>query len=143
MSPALACPRPSAADIDARSPEGWNRRAAASVLQASGLRSDVTVVRLNTAAGCQSCSETALRRNTRERVYRVEAAIARRSQVQILPPLLERPWKQRLFFIRSERKRDFCKCLNARSRPKTRSEPVFRQGSGSKSQKTKPSRWTT
>src|SRR5829696_471951 len=74
MSPALACPRPSAADIDARSPEGWNRRAAASVLQASGLRSDVTVFRLNTAAGCQSCSETALRRNTTERVYRVEAA---------------------------------------------------------------------
>src|SRR5829696_6248194 len=74
MSPALACPRPSAADIDARSPEGWNRRAAASVLQASGLRSDVTVFRLNTASGCQSCSETALRRNTTERVYRVEAA---------------------------------------------------------------------
>ena len=74
MSPALACPRPSAADIDSRSPEGWNRRAAVSVLQASGLRSDVTVFRLNTAAGCQSCSETALRRNTTERVYRVEAA---------------------------------------------------------------------
>ena len=55
-------------------PERWNRRAAASVLQASGLRSDVTVFRLNATAGCQSGSESALRRNTAERVYTIEAA---------------------------------------------------------------------
>ena len=35
--------------------------------------------------------EPAFRRNTAERVYLVEAAHNRRSQVQILPPLLESP----------------------------------------------------
>ena len=47
---------------------------AASVLQASGFRSDVTVFRLNASVAGQSGSESAFRRNTAERVYTIEAA---------------------------------------------------------------------
>src|SRR5215212_10315098 len=55
-------------------PERSNRTAPASVLQATGFRWDVTVFRLNATAGCQSGSEPAFRRNTAERVYRIDAA---------------------------------------------------------------------
>jgi hypothetical protein len=47
---------------------------AASVLQASGFRSDVTVFRLNAARAGDSGLEPAFRRKTAERVYRIEAA---------------------------------------------------------------------
>ena len=50
------------------------RRQAASVLQASGFRGNVTVFRLNAAAVGEFGSEPALRRNTAEGVYRIEAA---------------------------------------------------------------------
>jgi hypothetical protein len=52
----------------------WNRHAAASVLQASGFPSDVTVFRLNATGEGESGSPTAFRRNTAERVYAIEAA---------------------------------------------------------------------
>ena len=48
--------------------------AAASVLQASPFRDDVTVFRLNASAAGQIGSERAFRRNTAEGVYRIEAA---------------------------------------------------------------------
>jgi hypothetical protein len=54
--------------------EGWNRDAAASVLQASRFRGDVTLFRLNSSAAGQIGSKPAFRRNTAERVYRIEAA---------------------------------------------------------------------
>jgi hypothetical protein len=47
---------------------------AASGLQASGFRGDVTVFRLNAADLGESASEPAFRRNTAERVYTTEAA---------------------------------------------------------------------
>jgi hypothetical protein len=47
---------------------------AASVLQASGFRSDVTVFRLNARPRPKTGSESAFRRNTAERVYLNEAA---------------------------------------------------------------------
>jgi hypothetical protein len=47
---------------------------AASVLQASGVRGDATVFRLNASVAGQSGSESAFRRNTAEPVYRIEAA---------------------------------------------------------------------
>jgi len=47
---------------------------AASVLQASGFRRDVTVFRLNATAEGHSGSGRAFRRNTAERVYTIEAA---------------------------------------------------------------------
>jgi hypothetical protein len=53
---------------------GHQRIAAASVLQASGLRSDVTVFRLNATAAAESGLEPAFRRNTAERAYGIEAA---------------------------------------------------------------------
>jgi hypothetical protein len=53
----------------------WNRPLAASVLQASGFRSDVTVFRLNATAEGEPGSQTAFRRNTAERVYEIEAAL--------------------------------------------------------------------
>jgi hypothetical protein len=48
--------------------------AAASVLQATGFRGDVTVFHLNAAAEGRSGLEAAFRRNTAERVYLIEAA---------------------------------------------------------------------
>jgi hypothetical protein len=63
----------------------------ASVVQASGFRRDVTVFRLSAARAGDSGLEPAFRRNRAERVYLFEALISRRSQVQILPPLLEGP----------------------------------------------------
>jgi hypothetical protein len=63
---------------------------AASVLQASSFRSDVTVFRPNASVAAQSGSDSAFRRITGERVYRTQAAHNRRSQVQILPPLLRK-----------------------------------------------------
>jgi hypothetical protein len=47
---------------------------AASVLQASGLRGDVSVFRLNARPQSKTGSEPAVRRNTAERVYTIEAA---------------------------------------------------------------------
>jgi hypothetical protein len=46
----------------------------ASVLQASGFRGDVTAFRLNATVVSQPGSEPPFRRNTAERVYRIEAA---------------------------------------------------------------------
>jgi hypothetical protein len=46
----------------------------ASVLQASGVRGDATVFRLNASVAGQSGSGSAFRRNTAEPVYRIEAA---------------------------------------------------------------------
>src|SRR5437763_11369421 len=46
----------------------------ASVLQASDFRRDVTVFRLNARSRPKTGSEAAFRRNTAERVYRIEAA---------------------------------------------------------------------
>ena len=51
-----------------------DRPAAASVLQASAFRSDVTVFRLNATTEVQSGSEPAFGRNTAERVYTIEVA---------------------------------------------------------------------
>jgi hypothetical protein len=50
------------------------RLGAASVLQASCFRGDVTVFRLNASGAGQIGSERAFRRNTAERVYTIEAA---------------------------------------------------------------------
>src|SRR5437867_5530272 len=47
---------------------------AASVLQASGFRSDVTVFRLNARRRPKTGSESAFSRKTAEHVYRIEAA---------------------------------------------------------------------
>jgi hypothetical protein len=46
----------------------------ASVLQASGFRADVTVFRLNARLRPKTGSDSAFRRNTAARVYRIEAA---------------------------------------------------------------------
>ena len=54
--------------------EGWNRDAAASVLQASRFRGDVTVFRLNARPPPKTGSDPAFRRNEAERVYIIEAA---------------------------------------------------------------------
>jgi hypothetical protein len=62
----------------------------ASILQAPGFRSDVSVFRLNATAAVESGSESAFRRNTAERVTPSRRLITRRSQVQILPPLLRK-----------------------------------------------------
>jgi hypothetical protein len=63
----------------------------ASVVQASGFRTDVTVFRLNAARAGDSGMEPAFRRNTAERVYTIDAAHNPEVAGQILPPLLERP----------------------------------------------------
>jgi len=83
---------------------------AASVLQApGGLRTDVTVFCLNARALSQSGSGPVFRRNEAERVYTIEALMTRRSQVQILPPLLRKGARKgafrfgRDFFVREER----------------------------------------
>ena len=72
-------------------------RAAASVLQASGFRTDVTVFRLNAASTRKipawNLHLGGIRRNGCTWSRRL---ITRRSQVQILPPLLERPRKRGL-----------------------------------------------
>ena len=52
----------------------WRTALAASVLQASGFRRDVTVFRLGEVAAGESGSEPAIRRNTAAPVYRIEAA---------------------------------------------------------------------
>ena len=49
-------------------------RDAASVLQASGFRGDVTVFRLNARSRPKTGSEPAFRWNTAERAYTIEAA---------------------------------------------------------------------
>jgi len=69
--------------------ERRNRRAA-SGLQASPFRSDVTVFRLNARPRPKTGSDPAFGRNAAARVYRIEAAHNPRSQVQILPPLLRK-----------------------------------------------------
>jgi hypothetical protein len=51
-----------------------DRPQAASALQASRFRGDVTVFRLNAPAAAESGLETAFRRNTAERVYIIEEA---------------------------------------------------------------------
>jgi hypothetical protein len=55
-------------------PQALESASAASVLQASTFRSDVTVFRLNAAAVGQSGLEPAFLRNTAARVYTIEAA---------------------------------------------------------------------
>jgi hypothetical protein len=54
--------------------EDWNRYAAASVLQASGFRRDVTMFRLNARSRPKTGSEPAFRRNTAACVCTIEAA---------------------------------------------------------------------
>jgi hypothetical protein len=76
----LTCPAargpPSQRKRHNRSSCGWSldNPLAASVLQASGFRSDVTVFRLHATADAHSGSESAFLRNTAERVYTIEAA---------------------------------------------------------------------
>jgi hypothetical protein len=60
--------------VEWSSRERWNPPAAASALQASDFRSDVTVFRLNARPWPKTGSEPAFRRNTAERVYITEAA---------------------------------------------------------------------
>ena len=55
-------------------PRVFNRRATASVLQASGFHSDATVFRRSATCAGHAVYEHAFRRNTAERVYTVEAA---------------------------------------------------------------------
>src|SRR5438094_8711490 len=73
------------------------------LLQASGFRGDVTLFRVSAAAVGESGLEPAfggIRRNAYTYSRRL---ITRRSQVQILPPLLKRPWKQSLLLQRFKR----------------------------------------
>src|SRR4029434_3284060 len=52
----------------------WNRPVAASVLQASGLRRDVTVFRINAVCAGDSGLEPAFRRNEAAHEHTIEAA---------------------------------------------------------------------
>jgi hypothetical protein len=84
----------------------WHRNVAgadevASVLQVLGFRGDVIVFRLNAASEARSGSESTFRRNTADAVAHSGRLITRRSQVQILPPLLERALETGSFRLRA------------------------------------------
>src|SRR6266516_6653144 len=72
--PAAATALPFSGRGEVSPPAFSARLQVASVLQASGFRSDVTVFRLNARPRRQTGSEAAFRRNTAERVYTIEAA---------------------------------------------------------------------
>jgi hypothetical protein len=79
--------------------EGWNRDAAASVLQASVFRSDATVFRLNASVAGQSGSGSAFRRNTAERMCTIEAAHNPEVAGSNPAPLLRKALGVRAFFV--------------------------------------------
>jgi hypothetical protein len=84
--PAAATALPFSGRGEVSPPASSARLQVASVLQASGFRSDVTVFRLNARPRRRTGSEPAFTRNTAERVYMIEAAHNPERQVQILPP---------------------------------------------------------
>jgi hypothetical protein len=104
---------------------------AASVLQASGLPSDVTVFRLNARPRPKTGSRSAFRRNEADRVYMIEAAQTRRSQIN-LPRYSQRPSNGsfRLQVGHLGRCRRFCKHHTHALRGASRIHPPQRNGRG-------------
>jgi hypothetical protein len=99
--------RPAGAPDSSRTP----LLSAASVLQASGFRSDVAVFRLNARPRRKLARNLHLGGIRRNACPESRRLITRRSQVQILPPLLERPWKQGLSLVDHRRCAHLCKRL--------------------------------
>src|SRR5205823_9450383 len=91
--------------------ESSERRRVASILQASAFRSDVTVFRLNARPQKKPGRTLDLGGIRRHACAQSRWLITRRSQVQILPPLSERPWKQGLSLVDHRRCAHLCKRL--------------------------------